>query len=133
MAKEKGPPLPPAPVQPIFNVVLPNNPFGPYPGQPLAPAAPPPGPAGVVPAPPALLSAPLLPPGLAPGPRMNMDVFCQVYNLGGSILSRLRENAYSGTHAFPYMTGDELMALGFKAGELIDLKEAIMEWIASGC
>lgn len=135
MAKEKGPVLPPAPVQPIFNVVLPSTPFGAYPGHPgpLAPPAPPLGPAGVPPTLPAMLSAPLLPAGSAPGPRMSMEMFCQVYNLAGSILSRLRENAYSGTHAFPYMTGDELITLGFKPGELIDLKEAILEWMASSC
>ena len=128
MAKEKGGPLPVAQAAPIFNVVLPNNPYGPYQIPPLGHAAaiPP-----LAPAAPPALSAPLIPPGLVLGPRMDMATFCQVFNLSGTILSRLRDNAYSGTHAFPYMTGEELLTLGFKPGEIINMKEAITKWATS--
>lgn len=129
IAKEKAPQVAPPPAAPIFNVVLPNNPYGAYPPvAQLGPAAAPPAPAPAIPL---VLSSHLIPPELVPGPRMDMETFCRVYNLAGTILSRLRENAYSGTHAFPYMTGNELIALGFKIGELIDLKEAITNWATS--
>ena len=38
------------------------------------------------------------------------------------------DNAITGTHAFSQITTDDLKAMGFKFGQIIDLKEAIMLW-----
>ena len=38
------------------------------------------------------------------------------------------DNAITGTHAFSHITTDDFKAMGFKFGEIIDLKEAIVLW-----
>lgn len=35
---------------------------------------------------------------------------------------------YTTTHAFAHMEMTELCKMGFKAGEIVDLKEAVKEW-----
>ena len=40
----------------------------------------------------------------------------------------MTDNAYTVTHAFAYMETAELREMGFKAGEIVDLKEAVKEW-----
>jgi hypothetical protein len=114
MEKEKGPQAP------VVNVVLPAN-FG------LPPpviAAPPPAP---------LLMKPtgLIPSTLNEGPRMDVDTFCAVYELPDAVLQYFRENAITGTHAFSHITDTDLTGMGFKIGEVIDLKEAVKMWVKS--
>ena len=41
------------------------------------------------------------------------------------------DNKYSGTQAFAHMEASELRELGFKPGEIVDLKEAVLEWASS--
>jgi len=114
ISKEKPPP--PMPAAPVINVVLPNNMFNPYQHQPL-------------------LSAPQMT-GLIPsthglGPQMSMEQFCSIFALSEDIFHQLNANKYSGTQAFTHMESNELRELGFKPGEIVDLKEAVLEWASS--
>jgi hypothetical protein len=70
----------------------------------------------------------LIPSTLAEGPRMDIDTFCVVYLLPDAILQHFRDNAITGTHAFSHITDTDLVGMGFKIGEVIDLKEAVRMW-----
>jgi hypothetical protein len=115
MEKEKGPQA----LAPIVNVVLPSN-FGLPPV--LAAAAPPA---------PAIKGTGLIPPSYGEGPRMEIDLFCAIYELPSPVLEHFRENAITGTHAFSHISEADLTGMGFKIGEIIDLKEAVKIWAAS--
>lgn len=121
MAKEKGPQAP------VFNVVLPNN-FGMYQDFPHAPAPaiqpPQLAPTLVAPA----VSINLIPTNYVEGSKIDLNTFSEIYNLADSIKQRLQENAITGSHAFAHMSTTDLQDMGFKLGEVIDLKEAIKEW-----
>jgi len=126
LAKEKGP------QGPVFNVVLPNN-FGMYQDFPLAhaPDIQPLQPAPTLAAQPAsasALSTNLIPVNYSEGLKISLATFCEIYALADSIKQRLQEHAITGTHAFAHMSSADLQAMGFKLGEVIDLKEAIKEW-----
>ena len=110
MEKEKGPQAP------VINVVLPAN-YGLPPPVAPAPLAPPPQ----------QLTG-LIPSTLSEGPRMDIDTFCVVYLLPDTILQHFRDNAITGTHAFSHITETDLAGMGFKIGEVIDLKEAVKMW-----
>jgi hypothetical protein len=108
MEKEK-------PQAPVVNVVLPAN-FGlplPVVMQPLAQPQ---------------IETGLIPSTLTGGPRMDIDTFCVVYQLPYAILQHFHENAITGTHAFSHIADRDLMGMGFKIGEVIDLKEAVRIW-----
>lgn len=62
------------------------------------------------------------------GIRLDIEEFVEFYQLPSSFLRLFAENAITGTHAFSHITTDDLKAMGFKFGEIIDLKEAIMLW-----
>jgi hypothetical protein len=111
MEKEK----PQAPAAPVVNVVLPAN-FG--------------LPLPVVAQPPPQIQKPtgLIPSTLSEGPRMDLDTFCTVYQLPDAVLHHFRDNAITGTHAFSHITDGDLAGMGFKIGEVIDLKEAVRTW-----
>jgi hypothetical protein len=111
MDKEKGPPAP------VVNVVLPAN-YG------LPP---------VVAQPPPLIQklTGLIPSTLNEGPRMDIDMFCVVYLLPDAVLQHFHDNAITGTHAFSHITDTDLSGMGFKIGEVIDLKEAVRMWALS--
>ena len=114
MEKEKGPPVP------VFNVVLPAN-YG------LAP------PVVMQPLPAPLLkkATGLIPSTLNEGPRMDIDTFCTVYLLPNAVLQHFHNNVITGTHAFSHITDTDLAGMGFKIGEIIDLKEAVKMWASS--
>ncbi|KIJ97939.1 hypothetical protein K443DRAFT_9520 [Laccaria amethystina LaAM-08-1] len=112
ISKEKALPLPPA--APVVNVVLPNDMFNPY--QHLRLLAP------------ALQITGLIPFTHSTGPRMSMEQFCSIFALSDDIFRRLDNNKYSGTQAFAHMEASKLRELGFKPGEIVDLKEAVLEW-----
>jgi len=114
MEKEKGPQAL------VVNVVLPAN-FGLPPPVILAP---PPAP---------LLEKPagLIPPTLNEGPQMDIDTFCAVYELPNAVLRYFCENTITGTHAFSHIMDTDLTGMGFKIGEVIDLKEAVKTWASS--
>ena len=112
MEKEKGPQAP------VINVVLPAN-YG----------LPPP----VVAQPPPPIQKPtgLIPSTLNEGPQMDIDMFCVVYLLPDAVLQHFHDNAITGTHAFSHITDTDLIGMGFKIGEVIDLKEAVRMWALS--
>ena len=115
ISKEKALPLPQA--APVVNVVLLNDMFNPYQHpRPLAPASQMTG---------------LIPSTHTTGPRMSMEQFCSIFALSQDIFCRLDDNKYSGTQAFAHMEASELRELGFKPGEIVDLKEAVLEWASS--
>jgi len=104
------------PAAPVVNVVLPNNMFNPYQHR-------------------LLLSAPqttgLIPSTHGPGSWISMEQFCSIFALSEDIFHQLDTNKYSGTQAFVHMESNELRELGFKPGEIVDLKEAVLEWASS--
>jgi hypothetical protein len=108
MAKEKGP----APH--VINVVLPNNAYGYQP--PLAQ--------------PHVSLTSLILPTYVEGPEMDIERFCLVYNLPSSIQANFHESAITGTHAFAEINSADLKEMGFKLGEIIDLKRAIGNWVS---
>jgi hypothetical protein len=113
MAKEKGP------ASHIVNVVLPNNAYGYHPG-PVALAQS------------QLEAAPtsLILPNYIEGPEMDIEKFCLIYNLPPTIQTHFHESAITGTHAFSEINGTDLKEMGFKLGEIIDLKRAIGSWVS---
>ena len=70
----------------------------------------------------------LIPSTLTEGSRMDIDTFCEVYHLPDAILQHFHDNAITGTHAFSHITDGNLTGMGFKIGEIIDLKEAVSIW-----
>jgi hypothetical protein len=89
------------------------------------------GSTGVLPAdPPAVppQSNSLIPITHVAGTRLDIQAFIEFYQLPSSFLRLFTDNAITGTHAFSHITTDDLKAMGFKFGEIIDLKEAIMLW-----
>jgi hypothetical protein len=116
MEKEKGPPA----TGPVVNVVLLAN----Y-GLPL-PAAP-------IPAPMADFSGScLIPSHYVEGQKMDLSAFCAIYDLPDNVFQRLNENTITGTHAFAHITSADLATMGFKIGEIIDMKEAVKAWCTAG-
>jgi len=115
MEKEKGPQA----SGPIVNVVLPAN-YGLPP--PMAPLLNPVADSGLIPS------------QYMEGQKMDLSAFCDIYGLPEKVYERLNENAITGTHAFVHMTPADLVTMGFKIGEVIDLKEAVKTWCTtSGC
>ena len=112
---------------PVINVVMPNDMFGI-----LRPAfAPTPDPQPPIPVLHQSLmpsSQSLIPPHLQPGIKQDIATFCQAHGLSEQVLEKFRAHAYTGTQAFRYIDVQELKELGFKPGEIVDLKEAILEW-----
>ncbi len=117
MSKERGQQAP------VINVVLPNN-IG---GYPIYPAA---GGAAAAPAPATASSVDscLLPANLSDGPKMDIETFCRIYSLSDDLLHHFREHRVSGTHAFAHIGIKDLKEMDFKIGEIIDIKEAVIEW-----
>jgi hypothetical protein len=70
----------------------------------------------------------LIPVTHVPGARLEIQAFVEFYQLPSSFLHLFMDNAITGTHAFFHITTDDLKTMGFKFGEIIDLKEAIMLW-----
>ena len=73
-------------------------------------------------------SEPLILSTLGEGQQMNIDTFCNAYSLPDTILHLFRESAITGTHAFSDITKTDLTEMGFKIGEIIDLKRAVKKW-----
>jgi hypothetical protein len=118
----------PGSAAPVINVVMPNDMFGflrPGPAPPPLPALQPPMSALQ---PLALGLQALIPPDLQPGVKQDIGTFCRTHGLSEEILEKFRMHAYTGTQAFRYINIQELKDLGFKPGEIVDLKEAILEW-----
>ena len=113
MAKEKGQ----APH--VINIVLPNNAYG-YQPPPVAVTQPHA----------ASTSTSLILPTYIEGLEMDIERFCLVYNLPSTILAHFRESAITGTHAFAEINSTDLKEMGFKLGEIIDLKRAISNWVS---
>jgi hypothetical protein len=70
----------------------------------------------------------LIPPHLQPGIKQDITTFCQAHGLSKQVLEKFRAHAYTGMQAFRYIDVQELKELGFKPGEIVDLKEAVLEW-----
>ena len=58
---------------------------------------------------------------------LDIEDFVNFYQLP-SFLRLFADNAITGSHAFSHITTDDLKAMEFKFGEIIDLKEAIILW-----
>jgi hypothetical protein len=146
MEKEKRPQQP---LAPVYNAILPNNPYGhfqldlrdPFSPVPTPVQAPPNNTYGhfqptlrdPFPPIPTPVQSPLPSMGLIPGthsegPKMDIASFCHMYALPEVVLQHFQEHAISGTHAFSYISSGDLTGIGFRLGEIIDLKEAIRVW-----
>ena len=53
---------------------------------------------------------------------MDIEWFCLIYNLPFSIQTHFHESAITGKHAFAEINSTDLKEMGFKLGEIIDLK-----------
>lgn len=71
----------------------------------------------------------LLPPNLRPGARTDLAAFCARYELSDNILALLAEAKYTGTHAFRHIQVKDLQEIGFRPGEIADLKDAVLLWV----
>jgi len=74
------------------------------------------------------ISTNLIPTNYVEGSKIDLPTFCEIYTLADSIKQCLQENAITGSHAFAHMSTTDLQAMGFKLGEVIDLKEVVKEW-----
>lgn len=70
----------------------------------------------------------LIPRDRVPGPDMSLAEFCLAHRLTDGVRNKLDENGYSGTHTFQYAQWEELKEAGLKAGEIAQLKHAIVTW-----
>lgn len=104
----------------VFNVVLPNN-FRIYCDFPHIPSLQPHQPAPAI-------STNLIPVNYTKGSKTDLTTFCKIYAVANSIKQCLQENAITRTHAFAHISSAGLQAMGFKLGEVIDLKEVVKEW-----
>ena len=62
---------------------------------------------------------------------MDIEMFCEVYLLPNAVLQYFYENMIMGTHEFSHIMDTDLAQMGFKIGEVIDLKEAVQMWASS--
>lgn len=58
-----------------------------------------------------------------------MEQFCSIFTLSEDIFRQLDAKNNAGTQAFAHMESSELRELGFMPGEIVDLKEAVLEWV----
>ena len=70
----------------------------------------------------------LIPGDRVPGPDMSLADFCVAHRLTDGVRNKLDENGYSGSHTFQYAQWEELKEAGMKAGEIAQLKHAIVTW-----
>ena len=70
----------------------------------------------------------LIPGDCVPGPDMLLAEFCVAHRLTDGVRNKLDENGYSGSHTFQYAQWEELKEAGLKAGEIAQLKHAIVTW-----
>ncbi|KAJ7693109.1 hypothetical protein B0H16DRAFT_909054 [Mycena metata] len=78
---------------------------------------------------PAHESVPMLVPSpLVPGPKLDINSFCQNYNLDPEIAARFLQHKYRTTDSFWYIEVKELKELDFVAGEIAELRAAIAAW-----
>ena len=70
----------------------------------------------------------LIPATHVAGLRLDIKDFVNFYQLPSSFLCGQCNFFITGSHAFSHITTDDLKAMGFKFGEIIDLKEAIILW-----
>ena len=70
----------------------------------------------------------LIPADRVSGPELLLDNFCLKYGLTESVRNKLDENGYSGSHTFQYAEWSDLKDAGLKAGEVAQLKHAILKW-----
>ena len=116
-----------SPAAPIVNVVLPNDMFDmyhvatPIPIPAVGPAVTP-----THPHPPTTSN--LIPAHLHPSPCIRINEFCNLYHLGENIVQQLKENGFTGTQAFRFIETKDLKDMGFKPGEIADLKDVIEVW-----
>ena len=65
------------------------------------------------------------------GPDLNVEQFCQLYDLGAEVLKRLKDNGYQKTKTFKHITISQLQEMSFKHGEIASLQDAVDEWAVS--
>jgi hypothetical protein len=65
------------------------------------------------------------------GPDLNVEQFCNLYDLGAEILKRLKDNGYMKTKTFKHITIAQLQEMSFKHGEIASLQDAVDEWANS--
>lgn len=62
------------------------------------------------------------------GEEMEIGEFVSVFHAPSSILAHFNQHAITGTHAFSHLTENTLKDMGFKIGEIIDLRRAVGLW-----
>ena len=65
------------------------------------------------------------------GPDLNLNEFCQQYDVSDEILMRLKDNSYKKTKTFKHITFSQLREMSFKHGEIASLQDAVEEWVTS--
>ncbi|KAJ7265185.1 hypothetical protein C8J57DRAFT_1069506 [Mycena rebaudengoi] len=71
----------------------------------------------------------LIPPSKLAGPNMTIQAFCATYHLDDEIRDLFLQHRFKSTDAFAYTELSELKGMGFKVGEIAELKAAINSWV----
>ncbi|KAJ7763179.1 hypothetical protein DFH07DRAFT_956554 [Mycena maculata] len=92
------------------------------PAAPIPPVAPP---APMMPVPTTTM---LIPHPFVPGPHLTIMEFCNKYQLDNDICVRFTDEKFKNTSAFKYVELAELKEMGFRKGEIAELKVAVEMW-----
>lgn len=63
---------------------------------------------------------------------MKLADFCSYFELSQDIQQKLASNGYTGTRTIWYIVVSELKEMGFKNGEIAEMKDAVARWAKSG-
>jgi hypothetical protein len=121
----------PATMNPVFNFSLGNEVADLF--RLLAHIGAAPAPHPILPIPAAMPAFPqhtstLLHPSRHPGADMAIANFCELYQLGGSVLQKFTENGYTHSRMLRFIEIEELKQMKFLLGEIAGLKDAVETW-----
>lgn len=60
------------------------------------------------------------------GPKLPLEEFCRMYHLNDGVQNKFDVDGYSGTHTFPSTEWKDFREAGLEAGEITQLKHAIL-------
>lgn len=70
----------------------------------------------------------LLPPGMVPGPCLDIKAFCSHHDLADSVATKLLNNRYRTSAVFYLVQITDLEKMDFLPGEIYELCDAVRQW-----